>query len=77
MCNETYDRLCAFVQCILDGLQSSNNSLIAGDFTLFDGNVEVNTEKKKIDKNFFNFQSKVVQFTASRRAFHSNPMIRY
>lgn len=43
----TYDRLCAFVQSVLDAVESGDDALAAGDFSLLDGNVEVNAENRK------------------------------
>ena len=43
----TYDRFCFFVQSVLDAVNGSNNALAAGDFSIFNWNIEVNTEIRK------------------------------
>jgi hypothetical protein len=42
---KTYDRLGAFVQSILDTLEGSYDTLVAGDFAVFDGNIEVHSDE--------------------------------
>lgn len=41
----TYHRLGIFTQNIFHSVQSGNNTLIAGDFTIFHWNIEVNAIK--------------------------------
>lgn len=42
----TYHRLGTLIQSILDAIESCNDTLVAGDLSLLDWNVEVNTEIK-------------------------------
>lgn len=59
---DTYNRFCVFAQNVFHGVQSSDDTLIARDFSLFHWHVEINAEKNawKIVKN--NFLSKYYSF---------------
>lgn len=52
MTQQTYNRFGSFVECIFNAVNGSHNSLGAGDFAVFDWNIEINTENDflKIDK---------------------------